>query len=186
MPPRGLILWFTGLPSATRTTIASLTAQVLKQRGWNIETLEGEHSPADWISVLKNSKGDEDAFIQHLRRVCASGIHNEAIALVALQSTAPQTPESRVQAFVEVELGIPKYEEVDESRKVVEGDRTSEDLNLTKIVLQPDAEPEQGVADILSKLEGLGLVAGSSLKDSVYDEDDEAMIRSRLEALGYL
>ena len=135
MPPRKLILGFAGLPSATRTTIASLTAQELKQRGWNIETLEGEH-------------------------------------LTALQSTAPQTPEGNVEAFVEVELGLPEPEEAD--------------LNLTKIVLRPDAEPEQNAADLLSKLEGLGLVAGSSPQDSLYDEDDEAMLRSRLEALGYL
>lgn len=151
MPPRGLTLRFSGQPNATRTAIADLTAQELKRRGWNIETLEGEHFSSN------------------------GAIHNETTALLARRPTAPQTPEDSVEAFVEVELGISN----DESR-------TSEQLNFTKIVLKPDIEPAQGVAEILSKLESLGWVAGSSTQESLYDEDDEAMIRSRLEALGYL
>jgi len=42
------------------------------------------------------------------------------------------------------------------------------------------------VTDILSKLEELQLIARSTPKDQSYDEDDEAVIRQRLEGLGYL
>lgn len=172
MPPRGLILRFTGQPEATRTTLASLTTQELQQRGWNIETLAGEHS------------GEENVFMQHLRRVYASGIHSDTIAFAAFQSTIPQTTEGSEELLVAVELRTPKYEEANEN--VRDSDRTPKHLNVTKIVLPPDIEPKQGVADILAKLEGLGLVAGSASQDSLYSEDDEATIRSRLEALGYL
>src|SRR5215216_1425336 len=113
MSSKGLILSFTELPMANRTMIASLTAQELKRRGYNIETPDGQSTATDWISVLENSKGDEDS---------------------------TQT--------LKVQIGIPGHEEDDESRNAVE----NQHLNLTKIVVQPDALPEQCVADILSKL----------------------------------
>ena len=59
-------------------------------------------------------------------------------------------------------MEIPKQEEDDARRNAAEGDPADE--HLTK--MQPDAEPEQS--------------------DSSYDEDDEAIIRDRLESLGYL
>ena len=79
-----------------------------------------------------------------------------------------------VEAFVEVEIGIPTGEQDDGSR------------DSRKIFLPPDAEPEASVADILAKLESLELIAAPASENSSYDEDDEATIRSRLEALGYL
>ena len=177
MTSKGFVLSFTGLPSATKPTIASLTGQELSQRGYNIELLAGQPSATDWISVLNNSEGDEDDYIRELRRVCASGTANEAIVLAAVKSKVPQTLadlRGSVEALVEVEIGTPDYEKGDES------------LNFTKIFLQPDAEPEQSVADILVKLEGLELIPAAAPENSSYDEDDEALIRSRLEALGYL
>lgn len=148
MPSKGFVLSFTGLPSTTRTTIASRTGQELEQRGYNIEPLAGQPSAS-----------------------------NEAIVLAAVKSDVPQTLEDLrgdVEAFVEVEIGIPTGEQDDASR------------NLKKIFLPPDAEPESSVADILAKLEGLELIAAPMSENSSYDEEDEAMIRSRLEALGYL
>jgi len=177
MTSKGFVLSFTGLPSATKPTIASLTGHELNQRGYNIEPLAGQPSATDWLSVLNNSEGDEDDFIRQLRRICAS---NEAVVLAALKSEVPQTLadlRSNVEAFVEVEIGTPNHEE---------GEVKGEGLNLTKIFLQPDAEPEQSVAEILVKLEGLELIAAPAAENSSYDEDDEALIRSRLEALGYL
>jgi len=100
----------------------------------------------------------------------------EAIVLAAINSNNPEAPDSLV-AFVEIGIG-PK----DEKSNTLDG----EHLDVTKIVLPADAEPERSVAEILSKLEGMGLIAGPVPKDSSYDEDDEAVIRSRLEALGYL
>src|SRR5215212_6589550 len=100
----------------------------------------------------------------------------EAIVLAAINSNNPEAPDSLVR-FVEVGIG-PK----DEKSNTLDG----EHLDVTKIVLPADAEPKRSVAEILSKLEGMGLLGGPAPKDSSYDEDDEAVIRSRLEALGYL
>jgi len=171
MLPRGFVLWFRGPASETRTTIGSLTTHELKQRGCNVEILDGQSAATDWMAGLGNAKDDDDAYIRHLQRVSTSVINNEAIALVVVKSDAP-----RVEALVEVDIGTPKEEEG--------GD---ENLNLTKLVLQSSAGPEQSVAEILSKLESLDLIAGQASRDSSsYDEDDEATIRQRLEALGYL
>ena len=96
-----------------------------------------------------------------------------AIVLTASNSETPDVADSR-HALVEVAIG-PQ----DESGNTGE-------QHVTKIVLPADDEPERCVAEIFAKLEGLELIAAPASKDSSYDEDDEAMIRSRLEALGYL
>lgn len=133
MPSRGFVLWFQDPPSETRTTIANQTAHELKQRECNVEILDGR-AATDNISILENLKG------------------HAAIAVVAFQSSAPQTLEDLCRSVeVIVEVG-----------------------------------PEKSVADILSRLEAQELIAGSASRDSSYDEDDEAAIRQRLEALGYL
>jgi hypothetical protein len=57
-----------------------------------------------------------------------------------------------------------------------------------------DAEPlveieineSNDIAQILSKLADLALIGRLPAKDDVYDEEDEAIIRNRLESLGYL
>lgn len=133
MPARGFVLWFQDPPSESRTTIASQTAHELKQRGCNVEILDGQ-SATGYISVLENLKGAE------------------AIAVIAFESSTPQTLEELCRS-VEVIIEV---------------------------------EAEQSVADIIAKLAALELIAGSTSKTSPYDEDDEATIRQRLEALGYL
>jgi Adenylylsulphate kinase len=160
MPPKEFTLWFTGLPSETKTAIANLTTQELKRRGCEIETLDTK---------------------TYARRISDSSMHGEAIVF-AVKSKTTETPED-LQATVEVKIGIPNYEKKnDESGNVV----NDEHLTLTKIVVQPDAEPEHCIAGILSKLEGLDLIARVPSESSSYDEDDEAVIRRRLEGLGYL
>ena len=47
-------------------------------------------------------------------------------------------------------------------------------------------ESNDSVANVLSKLAELELIGPAPAKDDVYDEEDEAIIRSRLESLGYL
>lgn len=71
-----------------------------------------------------------------------------------------------MDSFGRIEMETPKHETEDESREAADGDRADEHLNVTKTVPQPEAQPEQS--------------------DNSYDEDDEAMIRRRLESLGYL
>jgi hypothetical protein len=161
MPARGFVLSFTGPAAVNTSTIANLTEHELKQRGWNIQRLDSQSS---------------------------------AIVLAVINSNTLETPENlrdSLDTVVEVVIRTSTNEEHSATEKRStneERDNEVEDQhrNLTKIVLPPDAEPEQCVADIFSKLEGLELIAGPGPKDSSYDEDDEATIRSRLEALGYL
>lgn len=168
MPPKGFTLWFTGLPSEIRTAITNLTTQELKRRGCEIETLDAR-MPAAY------SKG------AYARRISDFNMRGEAIVF-AVKSKTTETPED-LQAAVEVEIGIPNYEKKnDESGD----DINDEQLIFTKIFVQPDANLEESVAGILSKLEGLELIARAPSENSSYDEDDEAVIRRRLEGLGYL
>jgi len=117
----------------------------------------------------------------YARRISDFNMRGEAIVF-AVKSKTTETPED-LQAAVEVEIGIPNYEKKnDESGD----DINDEQLIFTKIFVQPDANLEESVAGILSKLEGLELIARAPSENSSYDEDDEAVIRRRLEGLGYL
>ena len=82
MPARGFVLWFQDPPNT-----ASQIAHELKQRGCNVEVLDGKSATAH-IPLLENSKGDD------------------ALAVVAHESNTPQTLEDlcrSVEVKVEVE-----------------------------------------------------------------------------------
>ncbi len=46
---KGFVLWLTGLPGSGKTTIASKVAEILRQRGYRVELLDG-----DWVRKTIN------------------------------------------------------------------------------------------------------------------------------------
>jgi len=46
---KGIVAWLTGLPASGKTTIANLTAKILKSRGFRVEVLDG-----DWVRKTIN------------------------------------------------------------------------------------------------------------------------------------
>lgn len=90
-----------------------------------------------------------------------------------------------IQAIVEVEIREPNDgARKDESSSVVEADSAPERL---KITVESDLNsPEQSVAHLLSKLADMELLPRLTSQDDSYDAEAEAIIRSRLESLGYL
>ncbi len=90
-----------------------------------------------------------------------------------------------IQAVVEVEIREPNDEaREDKSSNLVEADSVPERV---KISVESDPNrPEQSVAHLLSKLADMELLPRLTSQDDSYDEEAEAIIRSRLESLGYL
>ncbi|MCD6095760.1 MAG: adenylyl-sulfate kinase, partial [Thermoprotei archaeon] len=46
---KGLVIWFTGLPGSGKTTIAKGVAEILKEKGFKVEILDG-----DWVRKTIN------------------------------------------------------------------------------------------------------------------------------------
>jgi adenylyl-sulfate kinase len=70
LPPRppanGVTVWFTGLPSAGKTTIAGLVGRRLAEQGRRVEVLDGDVVRAHLSRGLGFSKADRD---ENIRRI---------------------------------------------------------------------------------------------------------------------
>jgi len=188
---RGFTLCFTGLPSAVKKTIAEMTANELNRRGYKVQTFDDETSGARLKSSLDHPKNNEEADIQRIERVCDLGMGNDAIVIVAVNPQSSGTLEDLrqiLQPLVEIEIrGSSHRSRDDESGNAGDVDSVHEQLISSKVVVEGDTDKlEQSVAHILSRLEDLELIARLTPKDSSYDEEDEQVIKSRLESLGYL
>jgi adenylylsulfate kinase len=64
--PAGTVIWFTGLPSAGKTTIANLVAKRLEHEGVAVETLDGDVVRTHLSKGLGFSKEDRD---ENIRRI---------------------------------------------------------------------------------------------------------------------
>ncbi len=63
---KGFTAWFTGLPCCGKTTIADKVAEILKQKGYKVERLDGDIIRQDLTNDLGFSKEDRD---ENIRRV---------------------------------------------------------------------------------------------------------------------
>ena len=66
LPPQGVTVWFTGLPSAGKTTIANLVGERLAERGHPVEVLDGDVVRTHLSRGLGFSKADRD---ENIRRI---------------------------------------------------------------------------------------------------------------------
>jgi adenylylsulfate kinase len=65
-PDHGVTVWFTGLPSAGKTTIAGLVGRRLAEQGRRVELLDGDEVRARLSRGLGFSKADRD---ENIRRI---------------------------------------------------------------------------------------------------------------------
>jgi adenylyl-sulfate kinase len=70
MSSKGFTLWFTGLPSSGKTTLASLVAHEIEQRGLEVELLDGDFIRTNLSKGLGFSKEDRDENIRRLGFLC--------------------------------------------------------------------------------------------------------------------
>jgi len=180
MASRGFTLWLTGLPSAVKTTITQIIADELKRRGSKVQTLDEEILRANLKSSLNSTQDDEDADI---RRIILATVNS-------MSSTTLEDLRHSLQPVVEVEIREPSHRASGKDSGHALGlDSMGEQLisPKPKIVVEADVvTPEKSAVHILSRLEDLGLIDRLAPKDDSYDPEDEAVIRRRLESLGYL
>jgi len=114
VPPRppvhGVTVWFTGLPSAGKTTIAGLVGRRLAEQGGRVELLDGDVVRAQLSRGLGFSKADRDENIRRIGYVAGLLTGHGVTVLVSAVSPYRAVRDEvraaveRVGGFVEVHV----------------------------------------------------------------------------------
>ncbi|MGH2816048.1 MAG: adenylyl-sulfate kinase [Actinomycetota bacterium] len=108
--PQGVTVWFTGLPSAGKTTIANLVGERLAQGGRPVEVLDGDVVRSHLSRGLGFSKADRDENIRRIGYV--AGLLTGHGVTVLVSAVSPyravrdelRTTIGRVGGFLEVHV----------------------------------------------------------------------------------
>jgi len=109
-PAHGVTVWFTGLPSAGKTTIAGLVGRRLAEHGRRVELLDGDVVRAQLSRGLGFSKADRDENIRRIGYVAGLLTGHGVTVLVSAVSPYRAVRDEvraaveRVGGFVEVHV----------------------------------------------------------------------------------
>src|SRR5262245_46126186 len=107
---RGVTVWFTGLPSSGKSTIARTLERQLKSWGLKVELLDGDVVRTNLIKGLSFSREDRDTNIKRIGFVCHILTRNDVIAIASAISPYRETREFNrrlIGSFVEVYVNTP-------------------------------------------------------------------------------
>jgi adenylyl-sulfate kinase len=97
---QGVTLWFTGLPCSGKSAVADRAAEILKERGYKVERLDGDVVRQDLTRDLGFSKADRDENIRRVTFVSKLLTRNGVIVLTSFIS-----PYIEVRARARREIG---------------------------------------------------------------------------------
>lgn len=97
---RGVTVWFTGLPSSGKTTIAHKLEGILRDRGCRVEVFDGDVIRKHLCSDLGFSKQDRDTNIKRIAYVCKLMTRNGVVAIAAAIS-----PYREIRDYARNEIG---------------------------------------------------------------------------------
>ncbi len=86
MSEKGFVLWFTGLPSSGKTTLAKVMADKLRDLGAKVELLDGDEVRKSLSPDLGFSKKDREAHAQRVAYLCKLLSRNGIVSIVSLIS----------------------------------------------------------------------------------------------------
>ena len=169
----GFTLWFTGLSGAGKSTLAEIVEQRLRERGCNVEVLDGDVVRTHLSKGLGFSKEDRDINIKRIAFVCELLTRNGVASIsaaIAPYREAREWARQQIGNFVEVYVKCPLevcrqrdvkglYKLVDEGKiKNFTGvDDPYEEPENPEVVVETDNESiEQSIQKIFAKLEALG------------------------------
>jgi adenylylsulfate kinase len=172
--PNGVTVWFTGLPSAGKTTIAKLVGERLAQGGRPVEVLDGDVVRSHLSRGLGFSKADRDENIRRIGYV--AGLLTGHGVTVLVSAVSPyravrdelRTTIGRVGGFLEVHVatdlatcrardvkGLYARQARGELRGLTGVDDPYEPPLAPELVLDTAGEPPEASADrVLALLEG--------------------------------
>jgi len=107
---KGFTAWFTGIPCCGKTTIADKVAQVLKQRGYMVERLDGDIVRQGLTDDLGFSKKDRDENIKRVTFVAKLLTRNGVAVLTTFVSPYKEMrnkARKEIENFLEIYVKCP-------------------------------------------------------------------------------
>jgi adenylyl-sulfate kinase len=193
----GATLWFTGLPSSGKSTIARNVFQRLLDRGLPVELLDGAEVRESLSRGLGFSKEDREEHNRRIGYVAKLLSRNGVIAICAAVSPYRATRDEirrNTTRFVEIFVDCPVAvaEQRDTEGWYARARRGEvEDFTGVNAPYEAPAEPEvhirsdresveESVTRVVRRLEELGFIPGVD-----QEANAQAEMRRRLAALGY-
>jgi adenylyl-sulfate kinase len=198
---KGFTLWFTGLPSSGKSTLARRVEEILLERGMNVEVLDGDEVRENLSKGLGFSKEDRDTNIRRIGFVAKLLARNGAVAITAAISPYRDVRDEMrraigrfVEVYVECPIDVLKERDVKGLyKKALAGeikhftgvDDPYEPPLKPEVVVHSDRESvDESVARIVGTLEVLGYIPRVSGGD--FSASEEETIKRRLKDLGYI
>ena len=106
----GFTVWFTGLPSSGKSTLAALLRDALRSRGLTVELLDGDEVRTELTRGLGFSREDRDENIRRIAWVAKVLTRNGIVAITAAISpyrAARERARQEIGQFVEVYVDCP-------------------------------------------------------------------------------
>ncbi len=203
---KGFTIWFTGLPSSGKSTIAERVARILRERELRVEVLDGDEVRKNLSKGLGFSREDRDTNIRRIGWVCQLLARNGVVAIGAAISPFREVrdevrrmhaPGAFVETYVSAPVKVCAERDVKGLyKKAFAGEITNmtgvqdpyEPPVAAEVVLESHRESvEASAAKLVAKIEELGLIpTAAEPSPLVYTPEEEKQIQSRLESLGYL
>jgi adenylylsulfate kinase len=172
----GFTAWFTGLPCSGKTTVADAVADVLRERGYRVERLDGDIVRKDLTSDLGFSKEDRDENIKRVTFVSKLLSRNGVAVLATFVSPYRERrrkTREEIGNFVEVFVRCPVDVCIERDvkgmyKKALAGEITGftgvddpyEEPENPEVILHTDRETlEESVQKVLSRLQKIGYIS---------------------------
>jgi adenylylsulfate kinase len=193
-------LWFTGLHGTGKTTLAQLMQKALVARGYKVEIIDAQ-SLTHWLKnelhidedICKDSRNLTPAYDAFVTYICTLLARN---GIITIASSVSPSHEARIHAreqishFIEIYLHCPnetRLQRLQDLKRITEIEESHyQPLPIAEISLDTSLESaERSALHILAYLEQYSFI--TPLWEYLGKEDEEiAMIKARLQALGYL
>jgi adenylylsulfate kinase len=177
---KGVTLWFTGLPSSGKSTIARIVEKRLRQSGLKCELLDGDVVRTNLSKGLGFSKEDRDTNIKRIGFVAHLLTRNDVIAIAAAISPYREARDYNrrlignfVEVYVKCSVGTCEGRDVKGLfKKARAGEITGftgvddpyeEPLHPEVICDTEKESPEESAEKVIRKLEELGYIKQRSL-----------------------
>ena len=199
----GFTLWFTGLSCSGKSTLAEIIEKRLRSQGYKVEILDGDVVRTNLSKGLGFSKEDRDTNILRIGFVAKLLTGNGVIAITAAISPyrdirnkvredignfCEVIADAPLEVCIERDVkGLYKKALAGEIKNYTGIDDPYEAPDNPEIVIESHTEPPEQSADkIIARLKELGLLTDLKAAGAVYSDAEEAVVKKRLEDLGYL
>lgn len=176
---KGVTLWFTGLPSSGKSTIARIIERQFRKWNLKVELLDGDVIRTNLSKGLGFSKEDRDANIKRIGFVCHLLTRNGVIAIASAISPYKEIRDFNrrmignfVEVFVKTSVeecekrdvkGLYKKARAGEIKGFTGVDDPYENPDNPEVTCETEKEtPEQSAEKVIRRLEELGYLSINS------------------------